>query len=243
MADKSVYEKSEWVDTRFVQEYVDNAEGFILERRRLLGIMKSFSSRFIKKQGRSRVLDLGCGDGILSRELLQANENIALTLLDGSEEMLETAKGLLRGRGNPVFIRSTFQEVIDGRTGLGEYEFIVSSLAIHHLTFEEKKGLFKKICSVLARGGAFLNIDVVAAAPGLESWYLELWETWIAEKERLVPVNKSQQGISKKYKANHDNLPDTLETQLGLLKEAGFKDVDCFYKYGIFTVFGGFKES
>jgi tRNA (cmo5U34)-methyltransferase len=35
------------------------------------------------------------------------------------------------------------------------------------------------------------------------------------------------------------NKPDTLEDQLEALSETGFRDVDCYYKNGIFAVFGG----
>jgi len=35
------------------------------------------------------------------------------------------------------------------------------------------------------------------------------------------------------------NKPDTLSNQLTALEEAGFLDVDCYFKNGIFAVFGG----
>jgi tRNA (cmo5U34)-methyltransferase len=50
-------------------------------------------------------------------------------------------------------------------------------------------------------------------------------------------------GIPDKYKANPDNIPDTLESQLEVLKDIGFEDVDCYCKYGIFSMFGGSKNS
>lgn len=240
---KSVYEESEWGKTEFVQNYVDNAEGFILERRRLLTIMKSFYCRFIKQKptGIPRVLDLGCGDGILSGELLNIDSRIDITLLDGSEEMLENAKKLIGSTVNAKYVKSTFQELIDGKKIDGEYDLVVSSLAIHHLTKNEKKQLFQRIYGILAEGGAFVNIDVVTAGEELEEWYLELWEEWITEREKLNPPSKSQRGISRTYKENHDNLPDTLEYQLEALRSEGFNKVDCFYKYGIFSIYGGFK--
>jgi tRNA (cmo5U34)-methyltransferase len=37
------------------------------------------------------------------------------------------------------------------------------------------------------------------------------------------------------------NRPDTLEDQLAALRSAGYLDVDCFYKNGMFAVFGGKK--
>jgi tRNA (cmo5U34)-methyltransferase len=45
--------------------------------------------------------------------------------------------------------------------------------------------------------------------------------------------------IIERYKDLKENKPDTLETQLHALKEIGFSEVDCYYKYGIFSVFGG----
>jgi tRNA (cmo5U34)-methyltransferase len=33
-----------------------------------------------------------------------------------------------------------------------------------------------------------------------------------------------------------------LNTQLEALQSVGFKDVDCYYKYGIFAIFGGKKQ-
>jgi len=38
------------------------------------------------------------------------------------------------------------------------------------------------------------------------------------------------------------NKPDTLANQLRALKSAGFVDVDCYFKNGIFVVFGGAKQ-
>ena len=37
------------------------------------------------------------------------------------------------------------------------------------------------------------------------------------------------------------NKPDTLGNQLKALEEAGFSDVDCYFKNGIFAVVGGKK--
>jgi len=47
--------------------------------------------------------------------------------------------------------------------------------------------------------------------------------------------------VIMRYKHLKENKPDVLEEQLNALKEHGFKDVDCFYKYGIFSVYGSKK--
>lgn len=43
-----------------------------------------------------------------------------------------------------------------------------------------------------------------------------------------------------KAEEHHDTL-DPLQGQLTALTEIGFNSVDCFYKYGIFAVYGGEK--
>jgi len=47
--------------------------------------------------------------------------------------------------------------------------------------------------------------------------------------------------IPEKYKESPDDFPDYLETHLDILRETGFIDMDCFFKYGIFALFEGFK--
>ncbi len=42
------------------REYRDGAEVFIIERRRLFSVLKSFYMHFMKDGGRRTILDLGC---------------------------------------------------------------------------------------------------------------------------------------------------------------------------------------
>ena len=58
-------------------------------------------------------------------------------------------------------------------------------------------------------------------------------------KSTLGVEDEPSENIIKRYKDLGENKPDTLEVQLKALKEIGFSEVDCFYKYGIFTIFGG----
>ncbi|MGZ7117956.1 MAG: hypothetical protein ACXVHS_11035, partial [Methanobacterium sp.] len=60
-------------------------------------------------------------------------------------------------------------------------------------------------------------------------------------KEMEYGAPKSFQNVPDKYKNNPDNHPDTLISQLNALKLIGFKNVDCYYKYGIFAIYGGQK--
>src|SRR5512142_3359075 len=114
-------------------------------------------------------------------------------------------------------------------------------MAVHHLDLKGKGDLFGWIYSHLRDGGYFLNIDVVLAPnDDLDAWYMALWREWIAEKKASAGITGDlYDDTMRRYRDNRDNKPDTLEAQFEALREIGFKDVDCYYKYGIFTIYGG----
>ena len=233
--------KSNWAKPEFSRGYRDNADVFIVERRRMLAILQSFYVHFVKDGKGKATLDLGCGDGIVTAVIADADRTISPTLVDGSTDMLKKASERLSGLKNTRYIRSSFQEMLREDSVGGVYDFIASSLAIHHLTLDEKKALFRYAYGHLKPGGYFVNVDVVLAPnEQLEQWYLSLWRNWIYERTRAAGLEGEQfQGVVDGYKDNKDNKPDTLDSQLDALRSAGFKDVDCYYKNGIFTLFGG----
>ncbi|HYA12374.1 MAG TPA: class I SAM-dependent methyltransferase [Thermodesulfovibrionales bacterium] len=237
------FDKSQWAKAEFTQEYRDSADIYIVERRRLFDILKSFYKHFVASKPDNNVLDLGCGDGIVIHELLRIDDSIVATLIDGSGDMLKKAAERLKGFKNIHIIEASFQEILDKKIALQNFNFIVSSLAIHHLPMQKKIALFRTIYSHLNVDGYFLNIDVILAPTEmLEFWYLLLWRDWIAERKTILGIEGNYyDDIIQRYKDNTDNKPDTLDKQLNTLKSIGFKDVDCYYKYGIFTMFGGKK--
>jgi tRNA (cmo5U34)-methyltransferase len=240
----SKFSRSEWSKREFSREYREKADVYVLERRRLFEILKSFYRHFLHEKGRERkILDLGCGDGIVTEEIFGVDRAIRATLVDPSEDMLENARSRLENLSRVKFVKGSFQEIIDGEVPLDTYDLVVSSLAIHHLTMEEKERLFRAIYSRLVKGGYFLNIDLVLGpSEGLENWYMALWKEWIDQKREFLRIEEDIFGdIIRRYKGNDDNNPDTLDSQIEALRKAGFVEVDCYYKYGIFSIFGGKK--
>jgi tRNA (cmo5U34)-methyltransferase len=240
----SKFESSEWKNKGAAMEFIENADMYILERKTLFKIMKSLYNHFLSNNiGKpTKVLELGCGDGKITQELLKVDKNLEGTLIDGSAEMIKNAKKRLESHHNLNFIQTTFQELVKSNLSSENFDFVVSSLAIHHLQSVQKESLFKFIYDNLNSGGFFLNIDVMRApSDDLEKWYLKLWEEWIIENELKKESNESFQHVPDQYKNNPDNHPDTLENQLKSLESIGFKNVDCYYKYGIFSIYGGQK--
>lgn len=237
------FDASLWADAEFAREYRDNAEVYIIERRRLLAILQSFYRNFLDDGRPKTMLDLGCGDGILTHEILKIDSSVSAILVDGSEDMLNNARERLKAFKNMHYIRASFQDIM-GNDILGrDFDFVVSSFAIHHLTKEGKRSLFKKIYAYLNPGGFFVNIDVVLSpSDALEQWYMSLWREWIEERKLSLHLQGNYyDDVVRRYKDNTDNKPDTLNDQLKALKSIGFKDLDCFYKYGLFAMYGGKK--
>jgi tRNA (cmo5U34)-methyltransferase len=237
------FNKSRWADSEFAQEYRDNADIYIVDRRRMFGIMKSFYRQFVSCNKRTNMLDLGCGDGIVTHELLQIDNSISALLIDPSDDMLCKAKERLKGFENISYAKASFQEIIGGDILPKKFDFIVSAQAIHHLTMDEKKELFNTIHAHLRQDGYFLNLDVILApANALEQWYMQLWNEWMDDKKEIMGIDRDLfSDITRRYGESDDNKPDTLDDQLNALRDTGFSSVDCFYKYGIFTVYGGKK--
>lgn len=238
------FERSNWARAEFSRDYLDRADIYIVERRKIFAIVKSFFGHFLGVSGTKRVLDLGCGDGIITHELMKDFGSIISTLVDGSDDMLSQARERLKGFEQVRYIRASFQEIIKGTADIGtDYSLIVSSMAIHHLTLEEKKALFGIIHRVLCGGGFFINFDVVLAPTDeLDGWYMELWKEWMDAKRASLGIHEvDSTDIMKRYKSLEENKPDLLDDQMNALRATGFRNADCFYKYGIFTLYGGMK--
>ena len=238
---------NEWLaeDGSKVDVYLEIAEVVLVERRRTIKILADlFAHHFGGRDGLD-LFDLGCGDAIVTRYIRDRSPGNNFHLLDGSARMIERAREKLSG-DNVAFIHQTFEDYIDSPPSEIEYDFIYSAYAIHHLDHEGKEKLFKRIYQDLGREGLFLNIDVVKPPSNRVEWLqFDLWRDWIEEtltkSGRSSEVEKFRE-TPEMYKNNEENKPSELWHQMGLLSKAGFVDVDCHYKYGIFAVFGGAKQ-
>jgi SAM-dependent methyltransferase len=158
-----------------------------------------------------RVLDLGTGDGRLLSIVTAACAPREAVALDFSETMIER----LRRRFVDVpGIRIVVHDLDSPLpTDVGIFDAIVSSFAIHHLSHQRKRVLYKEVYSHLRPGGVFGNLEHVASAtPALHRKFLA---TLDVRPEDEDPSNK---------------LLD-VQSQLDWMEDIGFIDVDCHWKW------------
>lgn len=194
----------EWSDRRHVKRYLDRADDFPRRAEGESVLLEHVPS------GTRRVLDLGTGDGRLLSLLESDDRALAAVGLDVSEVMLDEAKRRFHGRDDIEVVRHDLAEPLPE---LGRFDAVVSSMAIHHLEHDRKRSLYAEIFDVLAPGGVFANFDHVASPSA------RLHAAFFAAIDE--PLENEDPS---------DRLLD-VETQLGWLREVGFEDVDCYWKW------------
>ena len=216
--------------------------------------------------GNISVLDLGAGFGAVTEQILAHYPRAKVTCVDGSEAMVRHAAERMRKYGERVKILksdladrswwrvlepSTPIHAATNKVGGHTLNAVVSAIAIHHLSNERKRELYRELLEVLAPNGIFLNNDVVATPPALKARFERLNLASIQDQERpqrriVRPLDQIEAEMREQLRMageRHQSHIAPLSDQLGWLREAGFKSVDCYWRYLDLAIFGGVKEA
>jgi SAM-dependent methyltransferase len=194
----------EWSDADHVRRYLDRADEFP-RRAEGEGVLLDHVPRHV-----GRVLDLGTGDGRLLALLQRDRERLFGIGLDGSGVMLKAARERFAGQERIELVE---HDLINPLPQLGRFDAVVSSMAIHHLEHDRKRALYAEVFELLEPGGVFANFEHVASPT-----------------ERLHLAFYAAIGEPLEHEDPSDRLLD-VETQLRYLRDAGFTDVDCYWKW------------
>jgi len=177
-----------------------------------------------------RIVELGAGSGLFSAMLRAAFPEAHLTLIDFSENMLALARHRL---GNDPQITYSLADYT-AEPLPAPSDAIVTSLSIHHLEDDRKRALMQPIFTALRPSGLFINADHIAGpTPELEEIY-QL--RWLAD---VRAEGATEQQIADSLFRQQEDRRTPVATQLAWLREAGFINVDCWYKHSSFAVMSG----
>jgi tRNA (cmo5U34)-methyltransferase len=194
----------EWSTAAHVDRYLERADDY---PRRAEG--ERVLLAHLPRDAR-RVLDLGTGDGRLLALVGTDRPELRGVGLDVSDLMLDAARERFAGDARVELVRHDLAEPLPA---LGRFDAVVSSMAIHHLEHERKRTLFGEVFELLEPGGVFANFEHVASPT-----------------PRLHEAFFAAIGEPLEHEDPSDRLLD-VETQLRYLREAGFDDVDCYWKW------------
>lgn len=244
----------EWSSPEYVRYWADRADrehGARVYRFELLADLIPF-----QRDDDIRILDIGAGFGALSEVILERFPNATMVCMDGSAAMLELLQERQARFGDRVETVVADYKNPTWVDALGEgaaFDAIISSQAMHGLR-EQRVRMFRDLYALVRSGGCFLNIDLVSAATeGLQkrfrdvqiSRYVKRVEDATGTRPTIDEARADIDGVPLNQLENRGQrtwLPSDWTIDLQWLRDAGFIDVDCFWKELKVIMIGGYKE-
>ena len=158
--------------------------------------------------GAKNILDIGAGNGRLLDLCLLKCKNAFGTALDFSQTMLDSLHDKYQSNEKINIVEHDLNDPLPFEAE--SFDAVVSSFAIHHVDDNRKYRLYNEVWQVLQTGGIFCNLEHVSSPT--ENLHKIFFEKLGAEEDssnKLIDV----------------------ETQLKWLREIGFEDVDCYWKW------------
>jgi len=206
-----------WTSSEHARDYLERADSILHREEGEAALLE-----FVPQNAR-RVLDLGTGDGRLLALVREAmarwgHGDTDAVAIDFSPAMLEAARKRFSAETSVTVVAHNLDERLPE---LGRFDAVISSFAIHHLVHERKRALYGEIYELLHPGGVFCNLEHVASpTPRLHDEFLQSIGYTVETED---PSNK---------------LLD-VETQVRWLREIGFVDVDCHWKWRELALLAG----
>lgn len=191
------------------------------------------------------VLDLCCGEGLLSDEYLSRHPQGRVLLIDGSAEMLGLARQrLARFSGRHDVLRA---EIADRSWRITDScAAVMSSLAVHHLDGAGKQELYRDLYRMLLPGGVFVMADLIEpTGPAARKLAADAWEEAVARasaeqfggEQALTAFRNSDWNYYRLPGPDDFDLPSSAAEHLRWLSAAGFIEVDLAWLYAGHAIF------
>lgn len=238
--------RNTWGDQGFIENWASKGSW----QAPIRDVQTAMALRMIPQpvQAPIRILDVGAGYGALAAALLRDRPNASAVCLDASEAMLK-----LGPEKNPdlkqrmTFIQGSLESPDWLKGVTGQFDAVISSRALHHFTENQRRRfIFQEIFPLVKSGGCFINADNVrAGSKSLTERYRVARDTYLEQYVQRMSGGKTSLAEAKaatpsSYHGPHFN--GLIDEELAWLREAGFVDVDCFWKFTTTVVYGGFKE-
>lgn len=182
------------------------------------------------------VLDIGCGAGNYTLQVLERLPNLDVTLLDLSAPMLERASERVAAVSSGA-IRTLQSDVRETDLGENQFDLILAAAVFHHLRTEaEWAQVFGQLYRALKPGGTVWIYDLVEATmPEINAMMTRRYGDYL-EGLKGPGYRETVFGWIEM-----EDTPFPLMFQVDQLRAAGFREVEILHKHSCFAAFGGRK--
>lgn len=167
-----------------------------------------------------KLLDLGCGTGLELEEIFKKYPNVQVTGIDLTKSMLDKLKEKYYDKDITLINASYF----DYDLGFEKYDAAISFQTMHHFSHEDKLKLYKNIYDSLKSDGIYVECDYMVTSQEDEDFYFS--EIQRFRKEQNLNDNEFY----------HYDTPCTIDNQIKLFKNAGFKTAEKLWRVGNTTI-------
>lgn len=226
------------------RSFIDLGRFFVPEREEQIAAVLGL----IPDPGDGLLVDLCCGEGLLSKALLERFPLARVLALDLSPTMLAQARATCADHSGRFDTRPFDLADRSWRAFSEPVRAFVSSLAIHHLDGEGKRELYRDLAAALAPGGALVIADLVQpATPASQALAAKAWDDAVRRRslELSGGLGPYEKFIGMSWNLWAETEPDPIDKpsplldQLRWLEEAGLNGVDVAWLKAGHAVFGG----
>jgi tRNA (cmo5U34)-methyltransferase len=183
-----------------------------------------------------RILDLGCGTGNLTDQVLKHYPEAEIDALDLSKDILKESQKRFMAQPNVRFIQADFREM---HLAPGSYDLILSTIAIHHIPDEDKTILYRDIFQALKPGGLFIFADQTRGIN--DEIYQKHISRWKEEAFKLGSTQENWDMWMEHQNAHDYHTP--VSWHLKQLEHAGFSELDVIWKNIMWAIIWARKTS
>lgn len=217
-------------DEDVAEVFTDMLERSIPDYHTMRKLVDQVAEHFIKPN--TRFVDLGCANGLSAEGIiLNHYKEVISYLSDVSEPMLEKCRERYKKQIEDGYVHVTRLDLTKHAIGYGSFckgcSVILSCLTLQFIPVEYRQGIIESVYSSLDKGGAFILVEKVLGNSSeigsiFSSIYYDMKRENQYTEEQIASKRKSLEGVL---------CPLTEEMNISMLKMAGFRKIDTFWKH------------
>lgn len=184
------------------------------------------------------VLEIGCGTGLTTAELIKAMPDAKIVALDAEQVMIAQARKAL-----PKKVKLVCADALEYLTKQPDQSFdvVVTAFCLHNTAPGYRQAVFVQIGRVLKAGGLIVSGDKIAQDDVLEHWQSlrEQIDAFVVFQTTNYPELQAEWTA---HYLEDDRIRFTESEQHQLLKDAGCKGILLHQRWRMDAVYSGVKK-